>query len=137
MKKTQPKRLRPRSGITFIEPSMAEQSHKDAVNVNKIMRRYTLTGILEHENRNSPRYNDNTACDYHDAMNRVAATNELFMQLPSAIRKKFDNDPANWLDYIQDPANPSLSKATKEHMSEANVSEAETPAPSPETEAID
>jgi len=45
---------------------------------------------------------------YQDAINRA---NDLFGALPALVRRRFDNDPAEFLQFAQDPANgPELIK---------------------------
>jgi phage internal scaffolding protein len=46
-----------------------------------------------------------TGYDYQDAMNTVAAANSMFEGLPSAIRNQFDNDPAKFINFVDDEAN--------------------------------
>ena len=38
-------------------------------------------------------------------MNIVLKADEMFNDLPSRARRHFDNDPAKFLDFVQDPKN--------------------------------
>lgn len=91
--------------IVFTQPSMTQQHQKDEVDVNNIMRRYVKTGVIDHVNRNQPFYGDVPAHTYHEAIEQVRKADEMFLELPSAVRKFFDNDPAQFLAFVQDPAN--------------------------------
>jgi phage internal scaffolding protein len=71
------------------------------------MERFEKTGVLEHRNRFEGSYGDftNTPQDYHDAVNQVLAADEMFQSLPARVRKRFGNDPAEFVDFVSDPAN--------------------------------
>ena len=91
--------------IKFTQPTLAQQHQKDEVDINNIMERYVKTGVLDHVAKHSPQYTENTSTDYHESMNIVLRANEMFSELPSSVRKTFDNDPAKFLDYVQNPEN--------------------------------
>lgn len=93
-------------------PSRTLQNFKAESEIDNIMRRYEKTGIIEHQARFQGRYGDFTnAPDYMTAMNKVVAANEMFLTLPSKIRKQFDNDPAQFIDFVSNPENgPELVK---------------------------
>jgi len=84
---------------------LTEQNHKDETDINKIVRKYNKTGLIDHLNQFEKQYADMTGYDYQDAMNTIAAANTMFEGLPSAIRNKFDNDPAKFINFVDDEAN--------------------------------
>jgi len=84
---------------------LTEQNHKDETDINQIVRKYNKTGLIDHLNQFEKQYGDMTGYDYQDAMNTVAAANTMFEGLPSAIRNKFDNDPAKFINFVDDEAN--------------------------------
>ena len=43
--------------------------------------------------------------DFQEALNIVNEANALFGSLSSDVRKRFDNDPAKFLEFCNDPAN--------------------------------
>lgn len=43
--------------------------------------------------------------DFRTAMEQVKQADEAFLRLPPVVRKRFDNDPALFLDFVDDPAN--------------------------------
>lgn len=95
-------------GITFTEPSLTEQNHRQECEINCIVAKYKRTGILPDmfSRIREGHYGDfSKVNDYHHAMNQVAEASEAFYELPAEIRKKFDNDPAKMLDYVDDPNN--------------------------------
>ena len=47
------------------------------------------------------RYDDlPSEIDYHDGMNTLLAANDAFNSLTSKIRRRFNNDPAEFLDFV-------------------------------------
>jgi phage internal scaffolding protein len=84
---------------------LTEQNHKDETDINNIVRKYNKTGLIDHLNQFEKQYGDMTGYDYQDAMNTVAAANTMFEGLPSSIRNQFDNDPAKFINFVDDQAN--------------------------------
>lgn len=92
--------------ITFDHSSdMAKQSFKDECNINKIMARFQKTGAIDHYAKHGPSYGDVTSTSLHQAMNIIAEAETMFEELPATLRKKFGNDPEQFLDFVQDPKN--------------------------------
>ena len=93
------------SGLACEEPSLAQQHFKDECDINNILRQFNITGLLP-ESPLSPRYGDFSGIsDYHTAMNRVIAAQEEFEALPAQIRARFDNDPANLIEFLENSDN--------------------------------
>jgi len=121
---------------------LTEQSHKDEVNVNTIMRKAMRTGLLP-QRGNPGFYGDfSNVTDYFDAVNRVKEAEASFMTLPADIRKRFDNEPGKLLAFLDNASNedearelgilpPLPSEAPVEP--ETPVAIAETPASSSAT----
>lgn len=84
-----------------------EQNHKDEVNINNIIRRHGIDLIQQVATMQAPamQWDDVTGNDFQEAMFKVTKAQQTFDQLPSDIRKKFDNNPAVFLDYVQNPDN--------------------------------
>lgn len=85
--------------------SMTKQSFKDEVNINKIIKKYNKTQILQMAENFEGQYGEFDSKDFADAMNVVAKANTLFEQVPSEIRAKFRNDPGAFIDYATDEKN--------------------------------
>lgn len=93
-------------GITFEKPSLTQQHFKDDCDINKIIERFTRTGLLPQYPGEEMQFGDYTAAvDYHEAMTIVAQAREQFEALPSAVRDKFDNDPVKMLDFVSKKEN--------------------------------
>ena len=82
-----------------------KQSEKDATDINLLMAKYIKTGVIDHVNRHSGHYGFADSVTYHDAMNTVLLAQEMFMDLPSAVRNRFEGDPGRFLDFVSDEAN--------------------------------
>lgn len=87
------------------DPGLTKQSMADECDINKIMARYQKTGAISHFNTRSAEYGFATSYTLHEALNLVEQARTLFSELPSSLRKKFDNDPGVFLDFVQDPEN--------------------------------
>lgn len=93
------------SGLACEEPTLAQQQFKDETDINNILRQFNVTGLLP-EAPLSPRYGDFTGIvDYHTALNAVIAAEDGFMQLPAELRARFENDPENLINFLNDEAN--------------------------------
>lgn len=85
--------------------SMTEQSHQDECDINLILADYYRTGLMKHAKQNEGRYDDVSSIDYEKAMITVANVKSLFEGLPAELRKDFGNEPAKFLDFVQNPDN--------------------------------
>ena len=88
-------------------PSMTHQSMMAECDINRIMAKWQKTGVLEHRNTHEGNYGDFTDVpqNYHEAMEQILAAEEMFSSLPSTVRKKFGNDPGNFLEFVSDKEN--------------------------------
>jgi len=84
---------------------LTEQSHKQECDINYILKDYTRTGFIKHANQNAGQYDDVTSVDFQTAMDTVANVKTMFENLPSQVRAEFNNQPTQFLDYVQNPNN--------------------------------
>lgn len=97
---------KPRVQISFDENSRwTKQSFRDECNVNTIMNRYLQNGEIPVINQQAPQYLDVTGLEFQEKMEFVAGAQTLFNELPSNLRNRFQNDPAQMLDFCSNPAN--------------------------------
>lgn len=97
-----------KQGIIFKEPTMTVQSEKDNCDINAIMNRYATCGtpLPYRTDGVQPVYADVSELgDYMENYQRCKQAEEMFNNLPSALRKELDNNPANLLHFIQDKKN--------------------------------
>lgn len=95
-------------GVLFKEPTMAQQQFKDECDVNVIIDRYTKTGVVPEElvNASAGVYGDFSGVgDYMDMQNRLIAARESFDLLPSKVRSRFNDDPAELIAFVSDGNN--------------------------------
>lgn len=88
------------------EQCPTKQSEAEACDINNIMARYQATGLLPEIQRREPSFGDfSTMETLQEAMAIVAQANSQFAALPSAVREKFANNPAEFLKFVDDPKN--------------------------------
>lgn len=93
-------------GVVFNpDDDLTKQCHKDECDINKIINTYDKTGILTNANTQQPTYGNQPTIDLHSALNTVIAAQNEFDSLPAKIRKKFDNDPQRFMDFVHNPKN--------------------------------
>ncbi len=119
------------TGLECLDPSLAQQHMKDECDINIIVERFGVTGSMP-VSPIEPSYGDfSGVSDYHDALNRIRASDEAFMALPAKIRAKFDNDPNALLQFLQNDENREeaiqIGLIDGEPVVEAVVSAVETP----------
>lgn len=112
------------NSTTIEGKSMTKQSHKDECDVNKIMAKFQRDGAMTHVNTRQPQYGDATALDFKAAMDLITSSTELFQALPSELRNAFKNDPASFLDYVNNPENKEDVDAGFPSLLTPQVSEA-------------
>lgn len=97
---------RRRVQIEFPDDGRTKQSFKDECDINTILRGYQKNGIISHVRQVQGRYGDFIgAVDYQEALNQVILADEMFNSLPAKVRARFENDPAAFLDFAQNPSN--------------------------------
>lgn len=95
-----------RLSIVFSEPTRTMQSSREECDINSILARYQKTGVIEHLNRYQGNYgNFLSASDYQSSLNSVLSADSAFQSLPSSLRFRFNNDPAQFLSFVENPAN--------------------------------
>lgn len=89
------------------DTEITEQAHKDDVNINNIIKRHGMDLIQRTAQLQQGVYltDDDPTNDFQEAMNIVTKAQQDFEAMPSQIRKKFNNNPAEFLDYVQNSAN--------------------------------
>ncbi|AXH77436.1 MAG: internal scaffolding protein [Microviridae sp.] len=103
---------KPRVCLSFDENSRwTKQSAKDECDINQIMSRYMATGELPNIAERAPQYLDVTGLEFQASMDFIAGANTLFHEMPSAIRTRFENNPALFLDFCSHEKNrPELAE---------------------------
>lgn len=86
--------------------TQTKQCFKDETDINNIMKKWAITGQSPLPGRGNPQYGDfSSIMDYQSSLNAVIEANAAFENLPAQIRKRFSNDPALFVDFVQNPQN--------------------------------
>lgn len=85
--------------------SRVEQDHRERVNINTIVAKARRTGFLPFRNVQAEYGDFSAGVDFHTAQNRVIEAQARFQEVPSKIRKRFENDPGKLLDFLMDENN--------------------------------
>lgn len=96
------------TSITFPPNSRwTKQEFASECDINTIMSQYQSTGIMPNLNERAPQYLDCTELgnDFQYMQNQVIEAQALFDDLPSKLRNRFQNDPAQFLNWVSDPLN--------------------------------
>lgn len=101
------------TGIDFSESkSLTEQSHAESCEIHNILKRHAKTGVIDHLNKYEGSYGDfSNSVDLQAASNILIDAQNMFDSIPSKIRRDFDNSPAQFLDFIQNPDNRDAIEA--------------------------
>lgn len=88
----------------------AKQEQKIDCDINTIMKKFQKTGTVSHVSRFQPQYGEASPADYHHSMNVILQAQNMFNELPSSLRNRFHNDPAEFLEFVQDEKNAAEAK---------------------------
>ncbi len=96
---------RVRKQTKIVGDSRTKQSFQKECNINNIMAKYQKIHTIEHVNERSGEYGFASGLDLKQAMDKVQQAQTMFDELPSSIRTKFNNQPGEFLDFVQDEDN--------------------------------
>jgi len=88
------------------EPSKTDQQWKKSCDVNEIVTKYKRTGQLSHVRSQQPVYQDVSEIpDLLTSLTQVQKAKDAFLTVPAELRKKLDNDPVKFIEYLNEPSN--------------------------------
>lgn len=91
---------------TFKDPSRTKQSFAEESDINRIIAKYRKTGTITWLNRHEAMSGDfSNVPDFMQAQNVVAHAQRMFDDLPANLRRRFNNDPAEFLGFIGNAEN--------------------------------
>jgi len=83
-----------------------KQADAAACDINNIMKKYEKTGVLPDLIKKNPRYGDfSDVPTYQDSLHLVHFSQEQFASLSAKVRRRFHNDPVEFLAFTQDASN--------------------------------
>lgn len=86
--------------------SRTQQQFKEECDVNNILYKYKKSGMLNHVNKTQGQFGDFANVeDYQTSLQKVMQAQQNFMELPSELRSKFNNDPSKLIDFINTKEN--------------------------------
>lgn len=93
------------SGLKCEDPTLAQQSAAAEADINTIVRRFHLSGVLP-QGVDVPVFQDFEGIfDYQSAMNVIRQADEGFMRMPADVRARFDNDAHRFVAFVSDDVN--------------------------------
>ena len=116
-----------RSQIHITGETRTKVSDQAETDINNIMAKYIKTGHIGWQNRQPPQYGISDGQTFHEAMNIVIQAEENFSELPAHIRKRFGNDPAEFLNFVADEKNHNEAVKLGMIPSPAEAEEASLP----------
>lgn len=94
-------------GIKFETESLTQPQFEKDCDINHIMKKYELTGVLPSGTR-KPVFEDValvSSTNYIEAINIINEIDTAFDTLPALTRERFKNDPAELLSFVSDTKN--------------------------------
>lgn len=108
--------MRERVRKVFTQPSRTKQAFKQECDINQVMKKFKKVNGYDYLSRHADVVYGNFG-DFSDvptlleARERIIRAEEAFGALPSQLRKRFSNDPAQFLDFVHDPKNEEEMRA--------------------------
>lgn len=86
--------------------SMTQEHFREETEILNIIRRHDRNGVIDHINKGTAIYGDfSEITDYRDMIHKLREADSAFAQVPSDIRKRFENDPAKFFNFVTDSNN--------------------------------
>jgi len=111
-----------------------KQSFRDETDINQILKRAQKSGTISHISKYEARYGDFTGFDFFAAQLKLSQGAEIFAELPVELRREFNQSPAEFFNYVNDPANegrvaellPALAEPGRQNINTSGVIPADT-----------
>lgn len=91
--------------LVCTEESITEQHHESETNINAIIARNGPELQKSIDAMQDMRFDDVTGNDFQEIMDMMITARESFDKIPSEIRNFFGNDPAKFVDFVNNPNN--------------------------------
>ena len=91
-------------GTVCREDKVTRDSELPMADINSILKRMEKSGIMPIVPEAGEFIDVSEVGDFREALERVRLADERFMSLPADIRRHFGDDPAGFLDAVNDPA---------------------------------
>lgn len=87
------------------EQGLTKQSFLPETSIDALLDKHARAGTLSHIQKYQGEYGSFIGFDFETAQAQIARANTMFEQLPAEVRREFHNDPAAFIDFVNDPAN--------------------------------
>jgi len=121
-----------------------KQAFKDETDIVKMLSRAQKAGTMSHLQKYEGQYGDFADFDFLQSTLMLTKGREVFDALPSELRREFNQSPADFFDYVNDPANaedlakklPMLAKPGRQNIDASGKTPPESKSePDPENKA--
>lgn len=86
--------------------SLTIQSDFDETLINNIIRRHNAGELILNVQKGAAEYGDFSELnEFQESLNFVIQAEKSFSEIPSEIRKQFQNDPGTFYEFVTNPAN--------------------------------
>ncbi len=82
-----------------------KQAFKDECDIEKIMARAEKAGTISHLEKFEGVYADFSDFDFFTQTQKLTRGREIFDELPAELRREFDQSPAKFFEFVNDPSN--------------------------------
>lgn len=105
---------------------ITQQSDKDAADINKIIKKFDAKGILNLKNQvkiDEEKLIDVTVASFQEAQFTIGRVMTEWEDLPSDIKKKFKNDPKNYIQFLakDTPANEQIDEIVEGYRDQDKI----------------
>ncbi|WNK13415.1 MAG: internal scaffolding protein [Microvirus sp.] len=94
----------PQVGLKCEDQSLTQSHFLAECDINQILAKFRETGIIDEIGPGA--YLDlSESVDYQQAMHTIMAADNAFGSLPAVVRKEFNNNPGNYMEFLHNPDN--------------------------------
>lgn len=87
-----------------IGETMTKRSMQAECDINVLMSQYEKSGLISHIQEYGGRYEFlPDSVDYQAALDSIMDAGRAFETLPAALRARFENDPGQFLEFVENP----------------------------------
>lgn len=125
-----------RVSLSEFPVSKTKQSFKEECDINAILRKHHQMGVALPPPQFLPSHSGDFSevVDYQSAIHAVMAAEAAFASLPSQVRRRFDNNPELYLNFLDDESN--LDEAISLGLVQKPVQAAPDASPTPPKEEV-
>ena len=96
----------PRCFFETTGESLTQQHFQEETEINNILRSHDRNGVIQHIHKGNAIYADfSEITDLSDALHQIKEAQAEFLNIPSKIREKFQNDAGQFFKFASDPDN--------------------------------